>query len=123
MTARYRDRLASVGLTYTQYVVLLALWEQSPLPMRDLSTQVHLDSATLSPLLRRMERDGIVTRRRMAEDERVVEVLLTDHGRALREPVGTIQQEVEAATCLEGDDLAGLRRELTVLAARLRDTD
>lgn len=121
MVAAYREPLADIGLTYTQYVVLLTLWERDPMPMRDLSRHLHLDSATLSPVLRRMDEQGLVTRRRLPSDERVVEVACTASGRALHDPVHQIQQGVEEATGLHADDLRRMRDELHGLADRLRE--
>lgn len=121
MTAAYRDQLAEVGLTYTQYITLLALWEHEPMAMRDLSDALRLNSATLSPVLRRMERDGLVTRRRLPEDERVVEVACTDRARALLDPVSGIQRRVEVRTGLDEPSLVAMRDDLHELADRLRD--
>lgn len=120
MTSAYRDQLTEVGLTYTQYVALLALWEHEPMAMRDLSDALHLNSATLSPVLRRMERDGLVTRRRLPDDERVVEVSCTDKARALLDPVSGIQRRVESSTGLDEPSLVAMRDELHALADRLR---
>ncbi|QYJ03329.1 MarR family transcriptional regulator [Nocardioides panacisoli] len=122
MTAAYRDGLAAHGLTYTQYVALLALWEDDVVSMRDLCARLHLDSATLSPLLKRLEARGLVTRERAAADERTVLVSCTAQGRALREPVAAVQAGVEADTGLTGAELAELREELHAVAHRLRES-
>lgn len=123
VTAAYRTGLAPLGLSYTQYVVLLLLWEQGSLPMGVLCERLHLDSATLSPLLKRLEARGLVTRERRVADERVVDVTCTAAGHALREPVRAVQADVEAATGLGAGELAALREELARVADRLRRPD
>src|SRR5687768_2321767 len=72
ITAAYRPLLAPLGLTYPQYLVMLALWERSPRTVRALGETLHLESGTLSPLLKRMEANGLITRTRSADDERQV---------------------------------------------------
>ncbi len=121
MTSAYRDGLARVGLTYTQYVVLLLLWEHDSLPMAQLSERLHLDSATLSPLLKRMAAQRLVTRRRSTGDERMVEISCTPNGHALRDRVRALQAQVEQDTGLTGGELATMRADLHRLAARLRE--
>jgi DNA-binding MarR family transcriptional regulator len=82
----YRDLLDPLGLTHPQYLVMLALWEQDPRSVRAIADELRLDSATLSPLLKRLEAAGYLRRTRSAADERQLEVSLTTAGRALREP-------------------------------------
>ncbi|MBN1836771.1 MAG: MarR family transcriptional regulator, partial [Spirochaetales bacterium] len=79
----YRELLRPLGVTYPQYLVLLVLWEEQRMGVAALAERLHLDTGTVSPLLKRMERAGLVTRRRSAADERSVEVSLTAKGRAL----------------------------------------
>lgn len=121
MTGAYRDGLSRVGLTYTQYVVLLLLWEHHSLPLSKLCERLHLDSATLSPLLKRMAQQHLVTRRRSPDDERVMQITCTAAGYELRDRVREVQAEVELATGLSGPELATMRADLHRLAARLRD--
>jgi MarR family transcriptional regulator, organic hydroperoxide resistance regulator len=120
MTSAYRAGLARLGLTYTQYVVLLLLWEHGSLPMGRLCERLHLDSATLSPLLKRMTAQKLITRRRLPDDERTVEITLTPAGRALRDGAAAVQAEVEEATGLAPGELAAVRTDLHRLAGRLR---
>lgn len=120
ITAAYRSGLAGLGLTYTQYVVLLVLWERDELPMTQLCARLHLDSATLSPVLKRMADRGLLTRERPVADERTVLLRCTEQGRALLGPVSEVQARVEAATGLDTAELARLRAELHRVAARLR---
>ena len=120
MTACYRQGLEELGLTYSQYAVMLVLWKQEAVSMGSLCEQLHLDSGTLSPLLKRLEKQGRVTRRRRPEDERTLEIACTDEGRALREKARAVQGEVERVTGLDGVELAALREQLNDLAGRLR---
>lgn len=85
LTRVYRPLLAPLNLTYPQYLVMMVLWRQSPICVGDLGRQLYLDSGTVTPLLKRMERAGLVTRRRDTQDERRVIVRLTTHGADLRE--------------------------------------
>ncbi|WP_433787448.1 MarR family winged helix-turn-helix transcriptional regulator [Actinomycetospora sp. CA-101289] len=123
IAASYRRGLAPLGLTYSQYVALLVLWEHGPVTMGRLCRELHLDSGTLSPLLQRLEERGRVVRRRRPEDERTVEVACTAEGEALREPAMAVQRRVQAETGLEPSDLARMRGELQALADRLRTAD
>lgn len=120
MTGAYRDGLSELGLTYTQYAVLLVLWEQEQMPMGELGHRLQLDSATLSPVLKRMAEQGLLSRDRTAEDERRVRVAITAAGRQLREQAQRVQSEVELGTGLSEGELARLRTDLHQLAARLR---
>ena len=84
VTRSYGPMLAELGLTYPQYLVMLALWESGPLTVGELGSRLHLDSGTLTPLCKRLEAAGLVRRVRDADDERRVRVELTDEGSALR---------------------------------------
>jgi MarR family transcriptional regulator, organic hydroperoxide resistance regulator len=120
MTACYRQGLDALGLTYSQYAVMLVLWQHDAVSMGFLCEQLHLDSGTLSPLLKRLEKQGRVTRRRRPEDERTLEIACTDEGRSLFEHARVVQRDVERATGMTGSDLASLRGQLDDLAGRLR---
>lgn len=85
VVAAYRTVLDPLGLTHPQYLVMLAIWQHSELSGRALSRLLHLDPGTLSPLLKRLETAGLLTRRRSADDERVLVISATAAGRALRE--------------------------------------
>lgn len=117
---RYRPLLAKIGLTYTQYVVLLVLWQSPTVSLQQLSRAVTMDSATLSPLLKRLAQAGLITRTRRPGDEREVEIQLTAAGMALHEPARHVQAEVERATGLQRADLEALRDQLHTLARQLR---
>lgn len=120
MTSAYRDGLGQLGLTYTQYLVLLLLWEHDSLPMSRIGERLHLDSATLSPLLKRMAQQQLLTRTRSVADERTVEISCTAAGRELRERVRAVQARVEQSTELSGRELAIMRTDLHRLADQLR---
>ena len=95
----YTPYLKSLGLTYTQYIVFLVLWEKDGITVGEICDKLMLDNGTLSPLLKKMEQAGLVVRQRSREDERVVEILLTDEGRALQEKAKEIPQKV--AGCID----------------------
>lgn len=97
----YRRILEPLGLTHPQYLVMLALWQDAPLPVKEIGRLLQLDSATLSPLLKRLESNGLIERRRSDGDERSVEIHLTDDGAALREQALAIPGQVVDA--LGGD--------------------
>ena len=82
---QYREPLQELGLTYTQYLVMMVLWEFGDVSVRELGEKVMLDSGTLTPLLKRLEKQGLITRHREASDERVLIISLTDEGLSLRD--------------------------------------
>ncbi|MFT4087065.1 MAG: MarR family transcriptional regulator [Gordonia sp. (in: high G+C Gram-positive bacteria)] len=117
----YRRLLDPLGLTHPQYLVMLALWEHSSLPVKEIGTLLQLDSATLSPLLKRLEAAGLIRRHRRDDDERSVQVELTDAGLALREQALAIPGQVVAALGVDHSVLEELHAVLTkVNAAALR---
>lgn len=121
LTSHYRTLLEPLGLTYPQYLVLLILWESGPTSVSGLGARVHLDSGTLSPLLRRLEGSGFVTRSRSADDERSVLIELTSHGEALRSEVGHIAASICEVTGLDVSEIAALQSQISAIAARVRD--
>lgn len=104
ITRLYGPVLAALGLTYPQYLVMLVLWEAEPRTVGELGGQLHLDSGTLTPLLKRMEAAGLVTRRRDPADERRVLVTLTDAGRALRDRALHVPETMAGGYQTEGLD-------------------
>ncbi|ARC56075.1 Organic hydroperoxide resistance transcriptional regulator [Frondihabitans sp. 762G35] len=123
LTARYRDLLAPLGLTYPQYLVLLILWNEGESSVGHLGERLHLDSGTLSPLLRRLEQAGHVVRSRSTADERTVLVALTPQGSALRAEAAGIPERICAATGLDLQGLSALREQIDALAVHARATD
>ena len=99
VTGLYTPFLKPLGLTYTQYIVLLVLWEHDGVSVTEIGEKLMLDNGTLSPLLKKMEQAGYVARRRCREDDRVVEITLTEAGRALQEKAKDIPRNV--AGCIE----------------------
>ncbi|MCK6065120.1 MULTISPECIES: MarR family winged helix-turn-helix transcriptional regulator [Microbacterium] len=114
----YRPVLEPLGLTHPQYLVMLALWERSPRSLGELAAELAMDPATLSPLVKRLEAQGRVSRGRRAGDERVLEITLTDAGRELRAQALDVPQQVMAATGMTPDALAALRDGLAPFAGR-----
>ncbi|WP_017569113.1 MarR family winged helix-turn-helix transcriptional regulator [Nocardiopsis halotolerans] len=112
MTGLYRELLGDLGLTYPQYLVMLALWERGTLTVKELSHALHLDSGTLSPLLRRLEGVGLLTRARSSTDERVVEVSATTEGEALRARAEEVPGRVLCAADLPPERVEELREAL-----------
>jgi len=99
VTSVYTPYLKPLGLTYTQYIVFLVLWEEDGLPVSEIGDRLLLDSGTLTPLLKKMEAQGYLTRTRSKLDERSVIVTLTEKGRALREQASEIP--LRAAQCVK----------------------
>ncbi|WP_312719008.1 MarR family transcriptional regulator [Mobilicoccus sp.] len=117
----YRDHLARIGLTYPQFVTLLALWERDGMGMGELGERLRLDNSTLSPLLKRMEGMGLLERRRCSTDERRVEVWLTPAGVAKAGPALEAQREVACRVRLTPDEADTLRLLATRLTLSLED--
>lgn len=115
----YRNALRDLGVTYPQYLVMLVLWEHGDMPVKHLGEHLRLDSGTLSPLLKRLEAGGLVTRERSTVDERSVTVRLTPSGDALRNRAHQVPQQIAAATGLSLTDLSDLRARLHHLTAAL----
>lgn len=107
LTQAYQPLLAPLGLTYPQYVAMLALWETDGLAVKELGARLQLDSGTLTPLLKRLAAQGLVQRTRDAGDERVVRIHLTAAGRALRRRASAVPT---AMACRAGISLAELTR-------------
>ncbi|MEW6631941.1 MAG: MarR family transcriptional regulator [Pseudomonadota bacterium] len=121
MTKLYRPLLEPLGLTYPQYLAMLALWQHSPSTVGELGEALGLDSATLTPLIKRMEAGGLVTRRRDSADERRVLVEPTTKGEALRARMKDVQEGLNCGIPLERAELKALHGTLTRLVAGLRE--
>ncbi len=118
VTGLYAPLLKPLGLTYTQYLVFLVLWETDGLKVSELGERLFLDSGTLTPLLKKLSDRGLIERRRREDDERVVEIFLTEEGRALRAKAEGIPSAVSACLPLSGPDAAELYRILYGILAR-----
>ncbi len=119
----YRPLLDELGLTYPQYLILLVLWTDVALKVSDIGHRLHLDSGTLTPVLKRLETSGLIKRTRRIQDEREVEISLTDEGRALRERAVSVRREIVHQLKMSDVEIAGLRAELNALIATLAVED
>ncbi len=115
----YKPLLDPLGLTYPQYLVMLVLWEQDGVTVKELGQQLHLDSGTLSPVLKRLQALGYVQRSRDLPDERQVRVTLTERGRAIRKQAVPGRREVVCASGLTEEQIQGLKGELDRLRGAL----
>lgn len=121
VTNAYRPGLKRIGLTYPQYLVMIVLWDEGTRTVRELGDALMLDHGTLTPLLRRMEGNGLVERRRASGDERFVEIALTEAGDALRVHATGIHCEMKAAIGLDDEEFAALQAALRLLTSRVTD--
>lgn len=115
LTKLYRPVLAPLGLTYSQYLVMLVLWEHSPVSVGELGGRLHLDSGTLTPLLKRMEHGGFVSRRRDPRDERRVLIALTKRGAAVRARALTVPETLSRQLDFDPAAVEELRDSVTAL--------
>ena len=122
MTGAYQPLLDELGITYPQYLVLLLLWEEDGSRVSQLGERLHLDSGTLTPLLKRLETHGLVERRRNTADERVVEVFLTSTGKRLKRRAMTVPAVMLCRTGLSIAELEKLRGTLQNLTKKLHET-
>lgn len=119
MTKVYKPLLEALGLTYPQYLVLLVLWEQDDLPVSRIGERLHLDSGTLTPLLKRLEAHQLLRRTRDCDDERRVRITLTEQGRALQQRAEQIPVCMQSRSQLDLEQLAALRQQLHALRTQL----
>ncbi|NTJ63615.1 MarR family transcriptional regulator [Agrobacterium rhizogenes] len=115
----YKPILDRVGLTYPQYLVMLVLWETSNLPVKTIGEKLDLDSGTLSPLLKRLEQAGLISRARDPKDERQVIISLTEKGIAMKCQLTTIMDAIGQATGCDMAEMANLRDRLQQLKVNL----
>ncbi|PWR22558.1 MarR family winged helix-turn-helix transcriptional regulator [Zavarzinia aquatilis] len=119
MTKAYRPMLTALGLTYPQYLALLVLWEADDLTVGALGERLFLDSGTLTPLLKRMEAQGLVERRRDPADERQVRIRLTETGRALEAEARRHYEDMVCGLGASGDEVKALRDAVAAFRAQL----
>lgn len=100
----YKPYLDTIGLTYTQYITMMVLWEQKNIGVKELGRYLHLDSGTLTPLLKRLESKGFVRRERSAKDERVVNIIITDQGDTLKEQASAIPARIGSCLPLSSEE-------------------
>lgn len=121
ITRLYQPLLEPLGLTYPQYIVLMILWEDAPCPVSYIGERALLNTNTLTPLLKRLEQQGLVWRQRRHEDERVVEIHLTESGRALRSQCASVPAELASMTHFPLEKAEALATLLDELLAGLRE--
>jgi DNA-binding MarR family transcriptional regulator len=123
MNKVYRKLLKNLDLTYPQYLVMLVLWEKDEVTVSEIGARLFLDSATLTPLLKRLEAAGLLTRTRSATDERQVVVALSDAGRVMSKEAAAIHDNVLCATACTPGELAGMKQSLNMLRTKLANSD
>ena len=107
---KYKPFLDDIDLTYTQYVTMMVLWEKPSVTSKEIGERLHLDSGTLTPVIKKLAEKGLVTRARSAEDERNLVVTLTDAGLALRDRAACIPGQMGQCICLSPEDAGTLYR-------------
>lgn len=115
MNKLYRKLLRKLGLTYSQYLVMMVLWERDGLTVSEVGERLFLDSATLTPLLKRMETAGLLTRARAASDERQVIITLTPEGDQLRQQAAGLPASILNASQCSLDQIVGMKQQLDAL--------
>ena len=108
LTRAYRSALDRSGITYTQYLVMLVLWENNHMSVGKIAERLELDSGTLTPMLKRLETAGLINRVRNTDDERIVEISLTEAGTLLQHEIAEVQQSVVCKTGLGKDEFKQL---------------
>ena len=121
MTKAYKPILERLGLTYPQYLAMLVLWESDDISVKDMAARLNLDSATVTPLLKRLETQGYLERTRGVEDERLVYIRLTKQGAALKRMARDVPADIFCATQQSPEFLIQLRDDLTKLRGTLND--
>lgn len=124
IVAAYHPFLKAIGLTYTQYLTMMVIWEKKEIPVHELGDILYLDSGTLTPVLKKLESFGYVERRRSTIDERVVEARLTEKGKALKEEASKVPEQMgclfnERGLTFTPDELAAFKGELYKLLNHL----
>jgi DNA-binding MarR family transcriptional regulator len=120
MTKAYKPLLQALGLTYPQYLAMMVLWEEDGLTVGEISNRLLTDPGSLTPLLKRLEAEGLLSRTRSREDERVVVVELTEAGRTLQDKAMGIPQCILGASGLELEQLRKLQADLVALRSNLQ---
>ncbi|MDM5297628.1 MarR family transcriptional regulator [Bacillus pumilus] len=119
MTKQYKPLLDELNITYPQYLTLLLLWEHGTLNVKTMGKLLYLDSGTLTPMLKRMEQNGLLIRERSKEDERSVHIRLTEYGEQLKEKATTIPIRMLSGTGRSEEELKLLRSTLHELLQKL----
>ncbi|CQR56491.1 MULTISPECIES: MarR family winged helix-turn-helix transcriptional regulator [Paenibacillus sonchi group] len=122
-TKLYQPHLDKIGLTYSQYLVMLVLWERNQCTVKELGEALFLDSGTLTPLLKRLQAAGLILRERSLQDERKVLISLTEQGRALKSEAACIPGKMAEGTMLSADEFVGLLGQFKDLLARVHEAN
>ena len=117
----YRPLLEDLGLTYPQYLILMVLWKTDNLKVSDIGQRLRLDSGTLTPVLKRLEASGLVKRIRRVQDEREVEIQLTEAGQALRDKALGVRCEIVRQLKMSEPEMSSLRSELNAVISTLTE--
>ncbi|KNC12828.1 MULTISPECIES: MarR family winged helix-turn-helix transcriptional regulator [Pseudomonas] len=120
MTKVYKPLLQALGLTYPQYLTMMVLWERDGMTVGEISTRLLTDPGSLTPLLKRLEAEGLLSRTRSKDDERVVIVELTPQGRALRDQAESVPLNIVKASCHSSAELRALQASLLSLRKNLQ---
>lgn len=118
---QYRKPLEELGLTYTQYIVMMVFWEHGGMSEGELGKLVHLDSGTLAPLLKRLEKQGLIDRTRPDDNERKLFLSLTEQGEALKDKAVNVPQAMQGCIELDEEELTELKRLLDKALIRMED--
>lgn len=123
MVRAYRPILKSLDLTYLQYIVMMVLWEKDNISVSELGEQVHLDSGTLTPLLKRLETKGLLKRLLSAKDERVKILTLTEAGKTLKQEAQDVPNKMLCKSALPYEDLIQLKQQCDQLLSALKNSE
>lgn len=118
---RYKPCLDKFNLTYTQYIAMLVLWEDEKTTVKEMGKRLHLDSGTLTPLLKKIESMGLIKRYRDSNDDRVVIVELTEEGRKLKDQITCVPKEISCRININRDEIESLKHELDNLLSKLKE--
>ncbi len=110
VVSKYTPLLHEIGLTYTQYIAMMVLWDKKQITAKELGEILFLDSGTITPVLKRLEQQGLVTRKRSKEDERILVITLTQEGEALKDDAKDIPAKIGSCINLENDEALMLYR-------------
>ncbi|MDR6515894.1 MarR family winged helix-turn-helix transcriptional regulator [Chryseobacterium camelliae] len=121
ITGLYRPFLDELDITYPQYLVMMVLWEQDGMTVSCIGEKLYLDSGTLTPLLKRLEAKGLITRKRKKEDERVVEICVTEAGKQLKSRACSVPEKIIASTKVDPEDLIRLKESVQNIIKTLKE--
>lgn len=121
ITGLYRPFLDELDMTYPQYLVMMVLWEHDGMTVSCIGEKLYLDSGTLTPLLKRLEAKGLITRKRKKEDERVVEICVTEAGKQLKSRACSVPEKIIASTKVDPEDLIRLKESVQNIIKTLKE--